>query len=73
MPSSITPSSGWYSQSHKILDHNDEDDDDDDEDDDDDDEDGDDEDGDDVVQAAQPGPDDPREAELLPDGLTLPL
>ena len=61
MPSSITPSSGWYSQSHKILDHNDEVDDDDDEDDDD------------VVQAAQPGPDDPREAELLPDGLTLPL
>ena len=54
MPSSITPSSGWYSQSHKILDHDDEDDDD-------------------VVQAAQPGPDDPREAELLPDGLTLPL
>ena len=66
MPSSITPSSGWYSQSHKILDHDDEDDDDDDED-------GDVEDDDDVVQAAQPGPDDPREAELLPDGLTLPL
>ena len=58
MPSSITPSSGWYQQSHSdyetSLDHDDEDDDD-------------------VVQAAQPGPDDPREAELLPDGLTLPL
>ena len=55
MPSSITPSSGWYQQSHSdyetSLNHDD----------------------DDVVQAAQPGPDDPREAELLPDGLTLPL